>query len=102
MTPFASPLDVWMLGMRTAVMVAEAQTVIAYRVMGMAGVWPVAAGEDQRMVAEKWPAFLKSSSAATQAMMQGKRPVQVMAEALKPIGRKTRANSKRLSNRRAR
>lgn len=93
MLPFAW----WAIGLRTAQMMAEAQTVMAFRLMGLAGTWPVSPSESSRMISEKAPAFLRAGGAAMQAAMQGKRPDQIFDAALKPIGRKTRSNAKRLS-----
>ncbi|WP_245866800.1 antifreeze protein [Oceaniglobus roseus] len=81
----------------TARMLSEAQTVIAYRMLGMAGLWAVAPSENHRMLAEKAPALMASSFAATQAMMAGKRPDQILDAAVRPLGQKTRANARRLS-----
>ena len=78
-------------------MIGEAQAVVAFRVFGMMGLWPVAASENDRMVSEKMPAFLAASQAATLAAMTGKSPDKIMAAWLKPIGSKTRSNQKRLS-----
>ena len=86
----------WGLSIRAVQMMTEAQVVIAYRMMGMAGVWPVSASENARMVSEKVPAFITASGAATAAAMSGKRPDQILEAALRPIGLKTRANSRRL------
>ncbi|AZQ68877.1 antifreeze protein [Silicimonas algicola] len=86
----------WGLSIRTAQMMAEAQMVMAYRMMGMAGVWPVSPSENARMMSEKIPAFISASGAATSAAMSGKRPDQILEAALRPIGLKTRANSRRL------
>lgn len=80
-------------------MLAEAQMVIGMRMMGMAGLWAVAPGENARMVAEKAPAFSEAGAAAWGAALSGARPDQVMAAWLKPISRRTRANSRRLSKR---
>ncbi|MXQ07709.1 antifreeze protein [Alphaproteobacteria bacterium GH1-50] len=99
MMPF---LAWWGLGMRTAQMLAEANTVIAMRSLGAFGLWPVAAGEARRMWMEKPGAFVESAGRATTAMVQLKRPDQIVDAALKPIGRKTRSNSRRLSKRRRR
>ncbi len=92
----ASPLQLWTLGFRTGVMLAEAQTVIVLRVWGMAGLWPVSPSETTRMVAEKWPAFLHAYGAAGAAAMRGHGPHLIATAALSPIARKTRANSRRL------
>ena len=81
----------------TARMMAEAQTVIGLRMLGMAGVLPAAKGENARMVAEKQKAFADAGVAATTAWMTGGGAVGAWNAALTPIGRTTRANSKRLS-----
>jgi hypothetical protein len=94
------PFAWWSLSVRTAQMLAEAQTVIAFRLMGMAGGWPVTSSESRRMVLEKGPAFVRAGGAAMQAAMKGRRPDQVLGAALSPIGRKTRSNARRLSRRR--
>ena len=94
------PFAYWALGVRTAQMLVEANTVIAFRLMGMAGGWPVSPSETSRMVTEKGPAFIRAYGEATRAMMKGKRLDQVAEAALIPISRKTRSNAKRLSRRR--
>lgn len=93
----ATPLDYWALGIRTAQMMAEAQVVIALRLLGLAGGWPVSPSEVSRMVQEKGPAFVKAAGEATAAAMKGRRPDQIAGAALRPIGAKTRANTRRLS-----
>jgi hypothetical protein len=90
----------WTLGVRTAQMLVEANAVIAFRVLGMTGGWPVSPSENSRMVLEKGPAFIRAYGDATQAMMKGKRPDEIAEAALRPISRKTRSNAKRLSRRR--
>lgn len=93
-------LELFRLQMRTARMLAEAQTVIGVRMMGLAGLMPSEEGEMQRMVAEKQTAFALSGLAAMRALMAGKTPAQAYGLALTPIGRTTRANSIRLTTRR--
>jgi hypothetical protein len=92
----ATPFQLWTLGFRTGVMLAEAQTVILLRLGGMAGVWPVGSTETTRMVTEKWPAFLSAYAAAGAVAMQGHGLHRIAGAALTPIARKTRANSRRL------
>lgn len=94
------PIAYWALGVRTAQMLAEAQTVVAFRMLGMAGGWPVSPAENTRMVVEKGPAFIRAYGDAAVAAMKGKRPDEIAEAALRPIGRKTRSNAKRLSRRR--
>lgn len=91
-----TPLQLWTLGLQTGVMMAEAQTVIALRLCGMAGLWPTRPIETTRMVAEKWPAFVQSAGAAGAAAMQGHGPHRIAEAALRPIRLKTRSNSRRL------
>jgi hypothetical protein len=93
----ATPFQLWTLGLRTGVMLAEAQTVIVLRLWGMAGLWPVSPSETTRMVAEKWPAFLHAAGAAGAAAMKGQEPHRIASAALRPIAKKTRANSRRLA-----
>ena len=102
MSRLPTPLEYWALGLRTAQVIAEVQLVVAFRLMGMAGHWPVSPSETSRMVNEKAPAFLKAAGAATAAAMRGKRPDQIAEAALAPIGVRTRSNARRLSKRRRR
>jgi hypothetical protein len=92
-------LEMMKLQWRTAEMIMQAQTVIGLRMMGMAGLRPARADETARMVAEKQSAFAQSGIAAAGAMMAGKSMAQIYGMALTPIGRTTRANSRRLSRR---
>lgn len=74
----------------------DSQTVIALRMMGMAGVTPQSPDENSRMVAEKGPALMQSYIDASQAALAGKRPDQVMEAALEPLQQEVRANRNRL------
>ena len=94
------PIAYWALGVRTAQMLAEANTVIAFRVLGMAGGWPVSPTESTRMVLEKGPAFMRAYGEASTAALKGRRLDEIAEAALRPISRKTRSNAKRLSRRR--
>lgn len=90
----------WGLGLRTTQMLAEAQSVITLRTLGAFGLWPMAASEARRMWMEKPGAFIESAGRATTAMVELKRPDQIMDAAIIPFEAKTRSNSKRLSRRR--
>ena len=81
----------------TARMLVEAQTVIGLRMLGMAGVLTPAPGETARMVAEKRSAFSAAGMAATRAAMAGRGPLGAYGAALAPVGRRTRANARRLT-----
>ena len=78
-------------------MMAEAQTVIALRTMGMMGVLPASPRENHTMLAEKGPAFVEAALAAGAAVMAGKSPDQIAHAAIRPIARRTGANVKRLT-----
>ncbi|SFI36851.1 antifreeze protein [Jannaschia pohangensis] len=92
-------MELFRLQLRTAQMLVEAQSVMSMRMLGMAGVLRPDADENMRMVTEKQTAFAQSGLAAIGALMAGKTPAQVYGMALTPIGRTTRANSKRLTRR---
>jgi hypothetical protein len=92
-------LELMKLQWRTAEMVLQAQVVIGMRMMGMAGMRPARPDENMRMITEKQKAFAQSGMAAMSAAMAGKSPAQIYGRALAPIGRTTRANSRRLSRR---
>ena len=76
---------------------AEAQAVMAYRTLGMLGYWQVQTCENERMCAEKAPAFAEAGMAAGQAVMEGKRPDQIAQAWLQPLQRKVSANRRRLA-----
>ena len=81
---------------------AEAQAVVAMRLMGMAGAWPVSASENRRMMMEKGPAMLAAGLAAQRAVLALAPPDRVAMAALEPVRRRTRANARRLAGRAAR
>ena len=91
------PFQSWRSAFAFWSMMAEAQTVIALRVLGMTGVLPASPRENHTMLAEKGPAFLESAMAAGAAAMAGKTPDQIAQAAIKPIARRTGANVKRLT-----
>ncbi len=75
-------------------MTAEAQSVIAMRMMGMAGLWPVSPTEGNRMVLEKveaWHDLLRAG-----AVTAFRPPFDTVEAAVKPYRRRTRANARRL------
>lgn len=93
--PFTFLSNSW----QVALMAAEAQAVIAMRLMGMAGVWSVPPSEKSRMVSEKLKAMNTSNGEAIAAALRGGTPDQIMAAAIKPYRRRTRANTRRLTKR---
>jgi hypothetical protein len=83
-------------------MMVEAQTVIALRMAGLAGLWTLAPGETARMVTEKQAAFAEAAGAVALAAMTGARPERLLDAAVGPLGRRTRANARRLGRAAAR
>lgn len=93
---FPSPFEFWRPAMQMARIAVESQTIVALRLTGMAGLWPMAPVETFRMVTEKIDAGHASALAAFQASLSGKGPATVAMAALRPVRRHTRANAKRL------
>lgn len=89
--------DLMRLGFQTTFMALEAQSVIAMRLMGMAGLWRVDAGENRRMMEEKSAAAQAGLRAATRSAMKGDNAAKVANAAMKPSARRTASNVKRLS-----
>ena len=71
--------------------------VIALRTAGLMGVLDQDVAEPQRMVMEKADAATEALHAALRAAGRGERADRVMAAALRPYRRRTRANMRRLS-----
>ncbi|ABL72530.1 MULTISPECIES: hypothetical protein [Paracoccus] len=89
-----APLMLWQ---QMARMAWESQMVIALRTAGMMGLLRQDAAEPQRMVIEKADAASEALHAALRAAGRGERADRVMAAALRPYRRRTRANVRRLS-----
>lgn len=85
---FDLSMDAWRLG-------AEAQTVIALRMMKIAAGGPGVDAETRRMVAEKVGAAMELSTKAAISAMTGGAPVGP-AHAVAHYRRKVRANTRRL------
>ena len=73
------------------------QMVIALRTAGMLGVLQQDIAEPHRMVLEKADAASEAMHAALRAASRGEGAEKVMAAALRPYRRRTRANVRRLS-----
>ncbi|MFN7223862.1 MAG: antifreeze protein [Paracoccaceae bacterium] len=95
MPPF-SPIDLMRLSLNTATMLAQAQSVIAMRMMGMVGAWSVSPGENTRMVSEKLRTGMKSGVAAHRSALSGGSATDIAEAALAPVKRATAANARRL------
>lgn len=99
MQPGPDPFEMWRAGAEMTRMALEAQTVIGLRLLGMAGLWSVAPSENGRMVSEKAAAFAKAGAAMGRAAGAGKSAEAIVRAGVKPIGRVTSRNVKRLSRR---
>ena len=94
-----TPMQLVQLSFQLGAIMAEAQMVIAMRMLGMAGMWRTAPMEPVRMVGEKLAAAQEAASAVKRAALAGHSPAVMADQALQPIRRRTRANVKRLARR---
>ncbi|MEI4469907.1 hypothetical protein [Frigidibacter sp. MR17.24] len=93
MSPFAPyfiGLDLWRIGV-------ESQAVIAMRTLGMMGLWATRPAEVTRMVQEKPVAAFAAWQAASLAMMRGAGLEATTRAALRPVGKRTGSNMRRLA-----
>lgn len=97
MARIPAPFDAVRPALALGWMLAEAQTVIALRLLGMAGIMPSSQDEPVRMVTEKLEAAQEAGMAVVRAYGQGARGAAVVMAGLRPVRRRTRANVKRLS-----
>lgn len=97
--PVSDASETVQLGFEMFHLASEAQSIVAMRFLGMSGLWNVKPTENARMVAEKPAAFARSAGEAMKAAMDGRRPDQVVAAAVRPLRNKTKANVARLSRR---
>ena len=91
-----TPYDFMAPMLEASQIMAELQVVIGMRLAGMAGLWPMAKSETERMLAEKLSAGMDSAHAALRSGMAGGNISEVALAAMKPVRAKTRANAKRL------
>jgi hypothetical protein len=88
--------DVWRDWIDVSLLAAEAQAVVALRMMRIASGGPRAAAETHRMVSEKFAALSAAKAAATSALVRGSGPTKVMRSALAPVKRHVRNNRNHL------
>lgn len=96
-TMFMDPMSPFYLAMDAARIGLEAQTVIALRLAGMAGLWDTPASEMTRMMTEKPRAAAEAVEAATRAVLRGSTADEAMRAGLAEIGRHTSGNVQRLT-----
>lgn len=97
MMPMMMPAAQVRLASQFARMAIEAQMVIGLRVAGMMGLMTQSPNEPFTMVAEKQAAMSESMFAMMRAGMTGQSTERLLSAGLRPYGRRTRANSRRLS-----
>lgn len=88
--------DMFLPAIEAGLMLAEAQVVIALRMAGLAGFWPMHEDEGLMMVAEKVEAGQAAAAAALWAGMGGATAGEVALAAIAPLRDRTRANARRL------
>jgi hypothetical protein len=90
----------WTVWLEAAIFGAEAQRVIALRMMRLAAGGAVAANEAQRMLLEKVIANGQAQFAACMSLAAGRRVEAAAHAAAKPYRKAVRANHRRLTRRR--
>ena len=93
------PFQAMRIGLDAARIGLEAQSVIAMRLAGLAGLWNVPSNESFRMVQEKPLAAIEAGQAAFDALLKGHSPDRVVSASMAQIGQRTQANMARLSKR---
>lgn len=96
MLPMILPAAQLRLTSQFARMAIEANMVIGLRVAGMMGLMTQSADEPFRMVAEKHAAASESLMAMASAGLRGHSAERMLSAGMRPYGRRTRANSRRL------
>ena len=89
--------NMWTLWTQMARIGVESQVVIGMRTAAMMGLLPQAQGETARMVNEKQDAAAQSMKLALRAAGKGAAADQILSAALRPYGRRTTANVRRLT-----
>lgn len=77
----------------------DCQSVIAMRMMGLGGAWPLPRGEAGRMLCEKNVAFAEAMEAGTRSVLSFQLPDRVVTATLAPLSARVRANRHRLARR---
>ena len=92
-----TPRGYWRIVVQASQILAESNTVIALRLSGMAGLWPMSGAENQRMISEKMTATTQATHAVIRTGAAGGSLADIAIAAMKPVGRRTKANAKRLT-----
>ena len=77
-------------------LVADVQSVMVMRLLGLGGAWRVDPAETRVMVEEKLPAFTEAMVGGTLHAVAGRRPDEVAWALIEPFSHKARSNRQRL------
>lgn len=77
-------------------LVADVQSVMAMRLLGLGGAWQVDPAETRVMVEEKLPAFTEAMVGGALCAVAGRRPDEVAWALIEPFSDKARSNRQRL------
>ena len=94
-------IDMMRLGWATSLMALDSQQVIAMRLMGFGGFWPIAHDEGNRMVREKASAYTEAMLTTVFLGLSGTQPGRIATETVAPLSRTARSNRLRLAGKRA-
>jgi hypothetical protein len=72
-----TPVDIARLWLSCADLMSDAQSVVAYRMMGIGGTWSVPRGENHAMLHEKGPAFTEALLAGTMTALKAQGRMQL-------------------------
>ncbi|MFT5067474.1 MAG: hypothetical protein ACJAXK_000381 [Yoonia sp.] len=92
-----TPIQFFAFNTEVTKLMVDTQAVMALRLMGIAGALPAHADENDRMLAEKGPAFAQAMSEMTAAAAAGKRPDQIMSAGMEPLQTQVSSNRERLT-----
>ncbi len=77
-------------------MMGDVHGVVALRVLGLAGIWPMPDEERQLMIQEKIPALTEAMLAGLFSALSGHGPERILRSAIAPISEKVSKNHSRL------
>lgn len=95
-----NPFDLGNIVLPSLDLLTEVQMVVAMRMAGLVGLWPVETSETQRMLSEKGPALMGAATDAGTAALAGRRLDEIVIAAITPLTGTARDNRLRLSARR--
>lgn len=84
------------LVLRSSQLAIESHIVIALRLFGMVGLWPVHGDEASRMITEKVPAWIKAAGHAHHSLLSGGRPDEILLATIEPLRHTAQSNRERL------